>query len=468
LQLHAGHGPSVNAIGGGVRATLSERVDVGSAFAGLRLARFPERNDRFRSPSSGISLRMAFEIDPAARRLRLDPRDPDFFGNPYPAYAVIREVAPVFFWEDYGFWCFARHADVSALLRDRRFGRQILHVMSRDQLGWPQRKPHLAPFDAIERHSLLELEPPDHTRLRNLVNRAFVSRQIERLAPAIAALAHQRIDAFEGKGSTDLLADFSTPIPVAVIADLLGVPREMGPQLLDWSHRMVAMYQFGVTRDVEDRAAEASRAFADFMRGYARARRADLRDDLISQLLLAECGAGKLSEDELITTCILLLNAGHEATVHAIGNGVKALLTESIDVGSVFADDKSRSAAVEEILRFDSPLHLFTRYALEDVEFDGLWLRRGEKIGLLLGAANRDPERFPAPDVFDPRLDPNPHVAFGAGIHFCLGAPLARLELDVALPILFDRLPRLRLTAPPLYRDSFHFHGLESLHATWR
>ena len=410
---------------------------------------------------------MALQLDPAARRVRLDPRDPGFFGEPYPAYAAIREVAPIFFWEDYGFWCFARHADVSALLRDRRFGRQILHVMTRDELGWPSPKAHVAPFDTIERHSLLELEPPDHTRLRNLVNRAFVSRQIERLAPAIAALAHERIDAFEARGSADLLADYATPIPVAVIADLLGAPREMAPRLLDWSHRMVAMYQFGVTRAVEDRAAEASRAFADFIRRYAQARRADLRDDLISQLLVAESDAGKLSEDELITTCILLLNAGHEATVHAIGNGVRAMLSERIDVGSAFADGKSQSAAIEEVLRFDSPLHLFTRYALEDVELDALRLRKGEKIGLLLGAANRDPERFSAPDVFDPRRDPNPHVAFGGGLHFCLGAPLARMELAVALPILFERLPRLRLAAPARYRDTFHFRGLEALQAIW-
>ncbi len=327
-------------------------------------------------------------------RVRLDPRDPEFFANPYPAYRAIRAAAPVFFWEDYGFWCFAAHRDVSALLRDRRFGRQILHVMSREALGWPDPRPHLAPFDALERHSILELEPPEHTRLRNLVNRAFVSRQIEKLAPAVARLAHERIDAIAREGAADLLAEFATPIPVAVIADLLGVPREMGPRMLDWSHRMVAMYQFGVTRAVEDSAAEASREFAGFMRAYARARRADLRDDLISQLLVAESGEGKLSEDELVTTCILLLNAGHEATVHAIGNGVKAMLESRVDPRAAFATEASRDATVEELLRFDSPLHLFTRYALEDVELAGLRLRKGEKIGLLLGAANRDPERF--------------------------------------------------------------------------
>ena len=259
-----------------------------------------------------------------ARRVRLDPRDPGFFNDPYPAYAAIRADAPAFFWGL--FWCFAAYADVSELLRDKRFGRQILHVMSREELGWPAPKAHLAAFDALERHSILEMEPPEHTRLRNLVNRAFISRRVEKLAPRIAVLAHERVDAFERQGLADLIEDFAAPIPVAVIADLLGVPREMGPQMLDWSHRMVAMYQFGVTRAVEQSAAKASRDFAEFMRGYAHARRADLRDDLISQLLVAESDGGKFSEDELVTTCILLLNAGHEATVHAIGNGVKAML----------------------------------------------------------------------------------------------------------------------------------------------
>jgi cytochrome P450 len=410
---------------------------------------------------------MNLTIDAAGRRVRLDPRDPDFVQNPYPAYHAIRAAAPAFFWEDYGFWCFAAYADVAALLRDKRFGRQILHVMSREALGWPAPKPHLEPFDALERHSILELEPPEHTRLRGLVNRAFVSRRIETLGPRVAALAHERIDALEAQGSADLIADFATPIPVAVIADLLGVPRDIGPQMLDWSHRMVAMYQFRVTRAVEESAADAAGEFADFMRAYARARRSDLRDDLISQLLCAESDGGKLSEDELVTTCILLLNAGHEATVHAIGNGVKALLEHGVDAARAFASDASRDATVEELLRLDPPLHLFTRYALEDVEYAGAQLRKGEKIGLLLGAANRDPERFPRPDLFDARRDPNPHLAFGAGIHFCVGAPLARLEMYAALPILFARLPGLRLAEPPRYRDAYHFHGLEALRAAW-
>ncbi|WP_113888931.1 cytochrome P450 [Roseiarcus fermentans] len=410
---------------------------------------------------------MSIAIDPQSRRLRLDPRDPVFTDDPYPAYAAIRAAAPAFFWEDYGFWCFAAHDDVSALLREKRFGRQILHLMSRERLGWPAPKRHLAPFDALERHSLLEMEPPGHTRLKNLINRAFVSRQAEKLAPRIASLARERIDALRGDGAAELIEAFATPIPVAIITDLLGVPRAMGPQLLNWSHRMVAMYQFGVTRDVEIAAAAAAQRFADFMRGYAKARRADLRDDLISQLLVAESEEGRLSEEELVTTCILLLNAGHEATVHAIGNAVRTILDRNLDPRALFADATTTAATVEELLRIDPPLHLFTRYALEDVEAYGVSLRQGDKIGLLLGAANRDPARFPDPDAFEPVRDPNPHVTFGAGLHFCVGAPLARLEMTIALPILFERLPGLRLAERPRCRDAYHFRGLEALRVAW-
>lgn len=400
-------------------------------------------------------------IDVARRRVRLDPRDPGFFNDPYPAYSAIREAAPAFFWEDYGFWCFARHADVSALLRDRRFGRSAAEPVAGES------KPHLEAFDALERHSMLELEPPEHTRLRNLVNRAFVSRRIEGLGPRIESLAHERIDAFGSTPSVDLVAEYANPIPVAMIADLIGVPRDMGAKLAGWSHAMVAMYQFGAGRAAEERAGEAALAFAHYVRGFARLRRGDLGEDLVSQLLIAESGGGKLTEDELVATVVLLLNAGHEATVQAIGNGVKLILERGIDPARAFADESATTATVEELLRLDPPLHLFNRHALEDVEFASVRLRKGEKVGLLLGAANRDPERFPEPDAFRPERAPNPHVTFGGGIHFCVGAPLARLELAQALPILFNRLPGLRLAERPGYRDAFHFHGLEALRVEW-
>ena len=399
-------------------------------------------------------------IDKVHRSVVLDPVDPGFYNDPYPAYHRIRADVPVFKWEHYGIWCFSRFEDVNALLRDRRFGRQILHMASREELGWPETPSHLKPFYDFESHSLLELEPPVHTRLRSLVNRSFLSRQVERLRPSITSLANGLIDRFEGKGEAELLAAFATPIPVIVICDLLGVPTGMAQQLLAWSHDMVAMYQARRDRAVEDRAAKATVDFSSFMRGYIGQRRKAPKDDLLSELIKAEEQGAKLTEDELVTTAILLLNAGHEATVHALGNGIKCLLEQNIRDG---IDEN----CVEETLRYDPPLHLFTRYALEDLEYAGIRLRKGESVGLMLGAANRDPARFPEPDRFIPGRDPNPQVSFGAGIHFCIGAPLARLEMQIAMPLLFQRLPRLALAERPAYRNAYHFHGLESLRVTF-
>ena len=400
-------------------------------------------------------------IDRTRRRVRLSPTDPRFVQNPYPAYAAIRAACPMFFWDDYGFWCLADHAAVSALFRDRRFGRDVSHVASRDALGWPEIPDHLKPFYAFEERSMLEREPPAHTRLRTLVNRAFVSRTVARLKPRIAELAHALIDRFPSAGTVDLISAFAEPIPVTVIAEMLGVPAAMAPQLLAWSHSMVAMYQTGRTREVEDAAVDATRAFSEFMRGLVADRRVRPGDDILS-LLAAEADGERLTEDELITNAILLLNAGHEATVHAIGNGVATLLGAGLGP-ELFANAAATASAVEELLRFDPPLHMFTRYALEPVEIDGIRFQVGDKVGLLIGAANRDPAIFPEPDRFDPARGSTNHVAFGGGIHFCVGAPLARLELQTALPILFDRLPNLTLNSEPAYADRYHFHGLKRL-----
>lgn len=401
------------------------------------------------------------KITANTRSVDLDPRDTQFVQNPYPAYHAIRAATPVFKWEQYGHWCCAAYADVNSLLRDRRFGRQILHVASREELGWPETPQHLKPFYAFEQHSLLELEPPVHTRLRGLVSRAFLSRQVERLRPEIANLCNRLLDQLDGKNEADLLTAYAIPIPVAVICDLLGAPIEMARQFLSWSHDMVAMYQARRDRAIEDKAVAATLAFSSYMRDLIRERRGKGGDSLLMELIRAESEQGKLSEDELVTTAILMLNAGHEATVHALGNGIKALIEQE-------AREEIGAGHVEEIMRFDAPLHMFTRYALEDLEWNGLKLKKGEVIGLLLGAANRDPLKFPEPDRFLPgRENAAQNVSFGAGIHFCIGAPLARLEMETALPILFQRLPQLRLASPPIYRDAYHFHGLEGLRATF-
>jgi cytochrome P450 len=398
-------------------------------------------------------------INTTTRSVILDPRDPQFVQNPYEAYHKIRAVLPVFKWEHYGHWCFAAYEDVNALLRDRRFGRQILHVASREELGWPEVLDHIREFAEHERHSLLELEPPVHTRLRGLVNRAFLSRQVERLRPRLMSLCNDLIDGFDAKDEVDLLPAYATPIPIVIICELLGAPVEMADQFLAWSHDHVSMYMAKRDRAIEDKAVTAIKAFSSYMRDLVRQRRKNLGDDLLSELIRASDGAGKLSEDELVTTAILILNAGHEATVHSLGNAIKALIENNIRQDLTLAH-------AEEALRFDAPLHMFTRYALEDLEYQGIRFKKGELVGLMLGAANRDPARFTQPDVFNPQRARFPHVSFGAGIHFCVGAPLARLEMEVALQILFQRLPNMQLARPPHYRDAYHFHGLEYLTIT--
>lgn len=390
------------------------------------------------------------------RRLSQSPRDPGFARDPYPFYVRAREAGPLFWWEDYGFPCAAGHATVGALLRDRRFGRELPGEPK------PPRPGHLRDFYAIDDLSLLDREPPAHTRLRGLVLRSFTSRRIAALGPEITALAHRLIDGFEGP-EVELITAFAEPLPVIIIARLLGVPEEMAPRLRLWSHDMVAMYQALRDRGVEERAAAAAREFAAFLRDHVAARRARPGDDLITHLIAAEEAGDRLSTEELVATCVLLLNAGHEATVHAIGNGVHAILANGADPAALFAEEAATAATVEEILRFDPPLHLFTRLALEEVEVFGHQFRRGETVGCLLAAANRDPARYAEPDRFDPSRGGAGQLTFGAGIHFCVGAPLARLELGLALPALFSRIPRLRLSRPAIFADRYHFRGLEAM-----
>ena len=394
--------------------------------------------------------------------MRLDPRAPSFFGDPWPAYAAMQTRAASHRWNEYGHRCFHAHADVAALLRDPRFGRPADPSRPRAPRDGLER------FDAVDGLSLLELEPPTHTRLRGRINRDFVSRSIARLTPFIEARAHELIDGFEAAG-VDLLPAYAAPLPVETIALHLGVPREDAGDLLAWSHAMVAMYQFDADEGVAARAEAATEAFVRYLRGHIDAKRRRPGDDLLTAMAAGD--DDPLTDDEIMATAILLLNAGHEATVHQIGNAVRALLLHPEP------DEWWRGAAtvertVEEAMRFDPPLHLFTRTAYKDVDWtdaDGRTVRvaAGETIGLLLGAANRDPRRYERPDTFDPARGRADHVAFGGGIHFCVGAPLARVEMRIALRVLHERLPTLRLAGEPRYADTFHFHGLERLDVTW-
>ena len=415
-----------------------------------------------------VSNPVAFHfVDAGTRRLHLSPRDPAFFRDPYPSYARLHAEAPVFFWEDFGLWCVASFEGVGRILRDRRFGRQRPGGYLAAVAASGDRS-RLAAFDRVEARSLLELEPPAHTRLRGLVNRAFVSRQVERLRPRIAALAHHLIDAVEANGEAELIRDFATPLPATVIAEMMGLPAESGPQLVAWSNDMVRMYVLAPSSRDADRANAAAGEFAAFIRHHAAERRRAPADDLLGVLTAAQADGDRLSEDELVSSAILLLNAGHEATVHQIGNAVRAVLVQGGDPRRFFVDATATAATVEECLRYDTPLHMFTRHAYERAEIEpGVVIEPGQQIALLLGAANRDPTAFAAPHRFDPaRLDQK-NVSFGAGIHFCIGAPLARLELQVALKVLFERLPGLQLAEEPVVRDIYHFRGVESLRVNW-
>ncbi|MBR0556036.1 cytochrome P450 [Ciceribacter sp. L1K23] len=405
-------------------------------------------------------------IDRATREVRLDARDPAFYCNPNRAYAALHSACPTFYWKEQRQWFFTSYDHVNALLRDRRFGRQVLHVATRDQLGLPTPAAHTAHFDKAEEHSLLEIEPPEHTRLRTLINRAFVSRHVEKMKPEIEELANRLIDGF-GKNGTELLSTFADIIPVTMIARMIGIPEEMGPQLLKWSHDYVGMYMFKRTRADEEAADRSAKEFADYVRKVIAERRALPRDDLLSHMIHTEHKGQFLTEDELVSTTIVLLNAGHEATVHQIGNSVRIILESGLDPAVLFADESTTERTVEETLRLCAPVHIFERWCLEPVEIDGIRFQLGDKVGLILAAANLDPLKFSDPLTFKPDRNEGANLSFGAGIHFCIGAPLARLELNIVLPLLFRRLPNLRIVAAPVVKDVYHFHGLERLDLAW-
>ncbi|MEM6778825.1 MAG: cytochrome P450 [Planctomycetota bacterium] len=413
-------------------------------------------------------------IDESSQTVHIDIRDPDFYQDPYRCYERLHERCPTFFWHEHGLWTFTRHADVSVLLRNRRLGRQISHLRSRDSLGRPPEPASLKPFFDVDNLAMIGREPPSHTRLRGLVQKAFMGKQIEQWRPRIESLCDDLIDEMLQQSDSgemlafDLLRSYATPIPVRIIAEMLGVPAEIAPQLLRWSGDMIQMYEMIRTPAMEAAAVKASQEFVAYLRRLVETRRLSPGDDLISELIAVEAEGERLTENELIANCILLLNAGHEATVNVIGNGMLALIRHPDQLErwreAADADDQRfHKSAVEEILRFDTPLHQFNRWVLEPMTIGDQTFEVGQEVALLLGAANRDPKVFPSPNALDLSRRNNPHVSFGGGIHYCLGAPLARLEVQIAIPKLLRRLTDWRLDESPRYRNNFHFHGLESL-----
>ncbi|WP_448330706.1 cytochrome P450 [Streptomyces sp. DSM 41534] len=393
-----------------------------------------------------------------------DPWRPSFVADPYPAYAELREGGRAHWFEPSRQWLIPRHADVSALLRDRRLGRTYLHRFSHEEFGRTAPPPEHEPFHTLNDHGMLDLEPPDHTRLRRLVSKAFTPRTVEALVPTIQRLAGELADSFVASGGGDLIAAVAEPLPVAVIAEMLGIPPADRPALRPWSAEICGMYELSPSEETARRAVRASVEFSAYLRGLIDERRKSPGDDLISGLIAAYDEGDRLTEQEMISTCVLLLNAGHEATVNSTGNGWWALFRHPEQLAALRADpDALLPTAVDELLRFDTPLQLFERWVLEDIEVGGTVIPRGGEVALLFGSANRDPARFDRPDDLDLSRADNPHVSFGAGIHYCLGAPLARLELMASFGALLRKAPGMRLVGEPERGTNFVIRGLREL-----
>ena len=389
----------------------------------------------------------------------LDMQDPAAVENPYPIYERLRESGELVWSDRLNLWLAPTHTTANAVLRAKSMGR-----IYRPQE--PQREWEI--FNWLHSDSILDSEPPKHTRLRALVQKAFTPGRIAALQPNVIQLCEQLLDDAQAKlaadGHFDILADYAEPLPVLVIADLLGVPREMAGDLRRWSQDIVKMYEFGRTREQELQAQQSGADFVSYISQLAAQRRINPANDLITALVEVEEQGEKLNEHELIAMCVLLLNAGHEASVNGFGNGMVALFRNP-DQLKLLAEDprKYSQTALEEMLRFDSPLHFFDRTATSDTQIGSVVVKAGQKAGALLGAANRDGSAFENVDTFDITRESNPHIAFGAGIHFCIGAPLARLEMHTSLPMLFERFPKLALAGQPIQRPTFVLRGWETI-----
>lgn len=396
--------------------------------------------------------------DVQAALAAFDPRDPGFAADPYPVFATARTAGGPLWHEGLGLWLAFRHEDASAVLRAKSLGR-IFRYREPEQV-W-------GTFNWLHADSILDSEPPKHTRLRRLVSKAFTRGYIETLRPLVEQVCQDLLAAAEAKerdgGTVDLIADYAEPLPVIIIAAMLGIPDSDQHLLRPWSQDIVKMYEYDFTPEQEHAARRSSEEFAEYVGALAVARRSNPTADLVTQLVEVRDEGDKLTERELIAMCVLLLNAGHEASVNGLGNG----LVRAFETGQAERLRTEPAAlaetAVEEFLRYDAPLQLFERTATADTPIGPATVREGQKVAALLGSAGRDPEVFADPDRMDLARDPNPHIGFGAGIHFCLGSPLARMEMTTSLPMLFERFPQVRPAGPAVARPTFVLRGYESV-----
>jgi cytochrome P450 len=389
----------------------------------------------------------------------LDLNDPGFIANPYPALKELRAQGAPVYHKGLGVFLAARYKDANQVLRDRKLGR----IFSPKEPAGPWET-----FNWLHADSILDSEPPKHSRLRSLVMKAFNPKTIADLEPQIktitAGLVSNAKAKLETGGSFDLIADFAEPLPVKVIAHLLGFPESDEHLLRPWSQAIVKMYEVAPSEQEKLEAQTASNEFAAYVENLMLQRQSNPGQDLISELAAVEQDGEKLNAHELIATCVLLLNAGHEASVNGFGNGMVATLKNPEQLGLLKANPRELAqSAVDEFLRFDSPLHLFERTATQDTEIGGVEIKAGQKIAALLGSANHDEEMFENPTELDLSRSPNPHIGFGAGIHFCIGAPLARLEMSTALPMLIEAFPNIELAKEPILRPTFVLRGYEEV-----
>jgi cytochrome P450 len=397
--------------------------------------------------------------------LDFDPGSAEFLLDPYPELNRVRERAPVFYDAGRERWFVTRHADVRSCLRDRRLGRNFRHVLAPEEIGVHPLDPRWRSFWDSERWSLLWLEPPDHTRLRKLVAAAFTPRSVESLRGPAHELAAELLEPLAVTGEMELLYDYAQPYSIAVICRMLGIPLDRHRDLLDWSHRMVKMYEFDVPVEAAEGANTAAAEFQTYVRELIRERRAKPRADMVTALAEAEVDGARLSDDEIVSTVIVLLNAGHEATVNTLGNGTLAFARHPDQWQRVVSGEVECQTAIEEMIRFDPPLQLFERWVLaEDFAIGEVAIPLGAKIAMLFGSANRDPRVFEQPDEFDVgRANAAQHIGFGGGIHVCIGAPLARIELEASVVALRRYWPDFALVEEPRRTGAFVIWGLEGL-----
>ncbi len=396
--------------------------------------------------------------------LLYNPFDPSFRSDPYPMYRKLRETEPGHR-SPLGFTVLTRYADCVAILRDPRSSSDSRKSEGfRDQLS----AQGLDPDEQIANSTqpFLFMDPPDHTRLRGLVSKAFTPRVIEGLRPRIEQIVGDIIDSLRNAREMDVIADLAYPLPVTVISEMLGVPAEDHETFSAWSKELARSLDpdFVLPPEVLERRQKASEEFVEYFKALIEKRRASPRDDLVSALIAAEDEGNKLTADELLATCVLLLIAGHETTVNLIGNGMLALLRHPDQLAKLRDDPSLIRTAVEELLRFDPPVQLTGRTALEDIDLGHVTIEKGGTALLLLGGANRDPAQFADPERLDITREDNRHLAFGMGIHFCLGAPLARVEGQIAIGALVQRMKQPELVRDePEYKENVTLRGLAAL-----